>query len=79
MAYPKQLITTLCEQLPENLTGFFNIEKRKYFQDLEDINDIDSSTMWDFIKDETSKSEISNINNVMVKMRRQTMNRWMAS
>ena len=48
MAYPKQLITTLCEQLPENLTGFFNIEKRKYFQDFEDINDIVSSTMWDF-------------------------------
>ena len=79
MAYPKQLITTLCEQLPENLTGFFNIEKRKYFQDFEDINDIVSSTMWDFIKDETSKSEISNINNVQVKMRRQKKNRWMAS
>lgn len=79
MAYPKQLITTLCEQLPENLTGFFHIEKRKYFQDFEDINDMVSSTMWDFIKDETSKTEISNINNVQVKMRRQKKNRWMAA
>ncbi len=79
MAYPKQLITTLCEQLPENLSSFFNIEHRKYFQGFEDINDMVSSTMWDFIKDETSKAEISNINNVQVKMRRQKKARWMAA
>lgn len=79
MAYPKQLITTLCEQLPENLTSFFTIEKRKYFQNFEDMNEIVSSTMWDFIKDETSKTEISNINNIQVKMRRQKKARWMAA
>lgn len=79
MAYPKQLITTLCEQLPENLTNFFNIEKRKYFQNFEDINEIVSSTMVDFIKNETSKTEISNINNVQIKMRRQKKTRWMAA
>lgn len=79
MAYPKQLITTLCEQLPENLTGFFNIERRKYFEAFEDINEIVSTTMWDFIKDETSKAEISNINNIQIKMRRQKKTRWMGA
>lgn len=77
MAYPKQLITSLCEQLPESLTRFFELEKRKYFQDYEDINDMVSSTLWDFIKDETSKTEINAVNIIQVKMRRQKKNRWM--
>lgn len=77
MAYPKQLITSLCEQLPENLTNFFEIEKRKYFQEYEDINDMVSSTLWSFIKDETSKTEINAVNIMQVKMRRQKKCRWM--
>lgn len=77
MAYPKQLITSLCEQLPENLTNFFEIEKRKYFQEYDDINDMVSSTLWNFIKDEISKTEINAVNIVQVKMRRQKKSRWM--
>lgn len=77
MAYPKQLITSLCEQLPESLTNFFEIEKRKYFQEYEDLNDMVSSTLWYFIKDETSKTEINAVNIVQVKMRRQKKSRWM--
>lgn len=77
MAYPKQLITSLCEQLPGNLTSFFELEKKKYFQDYEDLNDMVSSTLWHFIKDDTSKADINAVSIVQVKMRRQKKKRWM--
>lgn len=76
MAYPKQLITSLCKQLPENLINFFEIEKRNYFQEYEDLHDIVSSTLWYFIKDETSKTEINAVNMIQLKMRRQKKSRW---
>ena len=38
MAYPKQLITDLCKQLPEYIIRFFELEKRKYFQDYDDLD-----------------------------------------
>ena len=76
MAYPKQLITSLCKQLPENLINFFEIEKRNYFQEYEDLHDIVSSTIWYFIKDETSKTEINAVNMIQLKMRRQKKSRW---
>lgn len=79
MAYPKQLITSLCKQLPESITKFFDIEKRKYFQDYEDLNAIVYSVLWNFIADETSKTEINSINAVQVKMRRQKKKRWMTA
>lgn len=79
MAYPKQLITDLCKQLPENILTFFEIEKRKYFQDYEDIDAIVSFVLADFLKGENTKTEINSINNTQVKMRRQKKKRWIAA
>ena len=79
MAYPKQLITDLCKQLPESIMTFFEIEKRKYFQDYEDIDAIVSFVLTDFLKGENTKTEINSINNTQVKMRRQKKKRWMTA
>lgn len=79
MAYPKQLITDLCKQLPKNIMTFFEIEKRKYFQDYEDIDAIVSFVLTDFLKGENTKTEINSINNTQIKMRRQKKKRWMTA
>ena len=56
MAYPKQLISSLSEQINEKLLNFFEIENRKYFQNYADLNDIVENTLWQYIKNETEKS-----------------------
>ena len=55
MAYPKQLISSLSEQINEKLLNFFEIENRKYFQNYADLNDIVENTLWQYIKNETEK------------------------
>ena len=61
MAYPKQLISSLSEQINEKLLNFFEIENRKYFQNYADLNDIVENTLWQYIKNETEKSDCSSI------------------
>ena len=76
MAYPKQLITSLCSQLQEPLVDFYEIEKRKYFAEYEDINSLVSETLWDFIKDSTAKADLSAVYSLQVKNRNQKRMRW---
>ena len=45
MSYPKQLITSLCDQLQDTLTDFFNVEQRKYFSEYTDINSMVSDSL----------------------------------
>lgn len=77
ISYPKQLITSLCEQLPESLTKFFEIEQRKYFHDFDDMSAIVSSTLWEYLHSETSKTEINGVHLTQIKMRRQKKSRWL--
>ena len=79
MAYPKQLISSLSEQINEKLLNFFEIENRKYFQNYADLNDIVENTLWQYIKNETEKSELRSVYGVQVKQRRQKRLRWMES
>lgn len=74
ISYPKQLITSLCEQLPENLTKFFEIEHVKFFHDFDDMNAIIDSTLRDYLNNETS---VSDVRLAQIRMRRQKKNRWM--
>lgn len=78
MAYPKQLITDLCKQLPEYIIKFFELEKRKYFQDYDDLDAVVAFVLSDYLKGESTKTEINSINNTQSKMRRQKKKRWMA-
>ena len=73
MPYPKQLITSLCDQLQDTLTDFFNVEQRKYFSEYTDINSMVSDTLREFIKDE---AELGSVHSQQVKNRRQKRNRW---
>ena len=77
MAYPKQLITDLCKQLPEYIIRFFELEKRKYFQDYDDLDAVVAFVLSDYLKGESTKTEINSINNTQSKMRRQKKKRWM--
>lgn len=76
MPYPKQLITSLCNQLQDTLTDFFNVEQRKYFSEYTDINSMVSDTLREFIKDE---AELGSVHSQQVKNRRQKRNRWITA
>ncbi len=75
-AYPQQLITSLCEHLEERLVSFFSIERPKYFEEYPDLNGFVADTLWNYIKNETQKTEIYSVYNTQVKTRRQKRNRW---
>ena len=75
-AYPQQLITSLCEHLEEHLVSFFSIERPKYFGEYPDLNGFVADTLWNYIKNETQKTEIYSVYNTQVKTRRQKRNRW---
>lgn len=75
-SYPQQLITSLCDHLKERLVDFFSIEHLKYFDDYADLNGFVSDTLWEYIKNETQKTEINSVYNTNVKMRREKRKRW---
>lgn len=61
--YPQQLITSLCEHLEERLVRFFSIERPKCFEEYPDLNGFVADTLWDYIKNETQKTEIYSVYN----------------
>lgn len=77
--YPQQLITSLCEHLEERLVSFYSIEHQKYFEEYADLNGLVTDTLWEYIKNETQKTEINSVYNTQVKTRRQKKNRWFNS
>lgn len=77
MAYPKQLISSLADELNLTLVNFFKIEHNKIFPAYENLNDLIADTLWDYVKEETGKSELKSIYSVQVKMRRQKKSRWL--
>lgn len=73
----KQLITTLCEHLPDNITDFFNIEQKKYFNDYSSINDLVSETFRELYTDsEIKKTDINAKKKAETKKRTQRKKRW---
>lgn len=77
--YPQQLITSLCDHLEDRLVEFFSIEHLKYFEEYADLNGFVSDTLWEYIKNETQKTEINSVYNTQVKMRRQKRKRWISN
>lgn len=77
MAYPKQLISSLADNLNEALVNFFEIEHLKIFSAYSSLNDLIADTLWEYVKEETGKSELKSIFGTQVKMRRQKKNRWL--
>lgn len=77
MAYPKQLISSLADNLNEALVNFFEIEHLKVFPIYSNLNDLIADTLWEYVKEETGKSELKSIYGVQVKMRRQKKSRWL--
>lgn len=77
--YPQQLITSLCEHLADRLSNFFCIEHKKYFEEYTDLNGLVSDTLWEYIRNETQKTEINSVYNTQVKMRRQKRKRWISN
>lgn len=77
--YPQQLITSLCEHLEDRLVNFFSIEHLKYFEEYTDLNGLVADTLWEYIKNETQKTEINSVYNTQVKMRRQKRKRWIGN
>lgn len=77
--YPQQLITSLCDHLDDRLKKFFSIEHLRYFEEYADLNGLVSDTLWEYIKNETQKTEINAVYNTQVKMRRQKRKRWTAN
>ena len=77
MAYPKQLISSLADNLNEALVNFFEIEHLKVFPIYSNLNDLIADTLWEYVKEETGKSELKSIYGVQLKMRRQKKSRWL--
>lgn len=77
MAYPKQLISSLADNLNETLVNFFEIEHVKIFTIYSSLNDLIAETLLQYVKEETGKSELRSIYGIQVKMRRQKKNRWL--
>ena len=77
--YPQQLITSLCDHLEDRLVEFFSIEHLKYFEEYADLNGFVSDTLWEYIKNETQKTEINSVYKTQVKMRRQKRKRWISN
>lgn len=72
-----QLITTLCEHLPENITDFFSLEHKKYFKDYSSINDFVSETFRElYTASELQKTDITAKKKAEVKKRTQRKRRW---
>lgn len=73
----KQLITTLCEHLPDNITGFFNLEQKKYFKEYNSINDLVGETFRELYTDsEIRKTDINAKKKAEIKKRTQRKKRW---
>lgn len=77
MAYPKQLISSLADNLNEALVNFFEIEHNKVFPIYNSLNDLIAETLWQYVKEETGKSELKSIYGIQVKVRRQKKTRWL--
>lgn len=77
MAYPKQLISSLADNLNETLVNFFEIEHVKIFTIYSSLNDLIAETLLQYVKEENGKSELRSIYGIQVKMRRQKKNRWL--
>ncbi|MCH5248281.1 MAG: hypothetical protein J1E98_00035 [Lachnospiraceae bacterium] len=77
MAYPKQLISSLADNLNKTLVDFFEIEHLKVFPIYSSLNDLIAETLLEYVKEETGKSELKSIHGTQVKMRRQKKNRWL--
>lgn len=77
MAYPKQLISSLADNLNEALVNFFEIEHLKIFTIYGSLNDMIAETLLQYVKEETGKSELKSIHGTQVKMRRQKKSRWL--
>ncbi len=77
--YPQQLITSLCDHLADRLVSFFSIERLKYFGEYHDLNELVADTLWNYIKNETQKTEIYSVYNTQVKTRRQKRKRWFSN
>lgn len=73
----KQLITTLCDHLPENITNFFNLEHKKYFKNYNSINDLVAETFRELYMDsEIQKTDINGKKKTEKKKRTQRKKRW---
>ncbi len=74
----KQLITTLCEHLPKNITDFFSLEQKKYFGEYNSINDLVSETFRELYTDsEIRKTDINAKKKAEIKKRTQRKKRWL--
>lgn len=79
MGYPKQLISALSKQINKKLIDYFEIENRKYFKDWNDLNHIIEDTLWNYIKNETEKSDLKSIYTTQSKMQYQKKKRWIST
>lgn len=76
MTYPKQLISALAKQINKKLVDYFELEKQKYFKDWNNLNHIIEDTLWNYIKNETEKTELKSIFTTQSKMQYQRKKRW---
>lgn len=76
MAYSKQIITDLCNQIPDVLISFFNTEHDRFFYEFENFGDIVSVTLSEFINNKNTKSELTALRHDIVRARRQKKMRW---
>lgn len=76
MSYPKQIITDLCNQIPDTVVKFFNMEYTRFFSEYDTLNDIVSSTLSEYVKNNTTKSEILALKREIMRARKQKKLRW---
>ncbi len=76
MSYSKQMITDLCEHIPEPLVGFFSTEHSRYFRDFDTLNDIVEQILSDAIGNKDTRQEISLIRHDYLRIKRQKKRRW---
>ena len=76
LKYPQQLITSLINQADPKLLDFYESEKIKYFPKKSTIQNIVNDTLRSFLKNETSKPELKNIQTAQKRMRWQKKKRW---
>ena len=75
MTYPKQLISALAKQINKKLVDYFELEKQKYFKDWNNLNHMIEDTLWNYIKNETEKTELKSIFTTQSKMQYQRKKR----
>lgn len=79
MAFSKQMITDLCDHIPDPLSNFFYNEHSRYFRDYDTLNNIVDQTLSDALGSKDTKSEVSAIKRDYVRIIKKKKMRWKQS